>query len=183
MNATLEYPGNRMTNNEANNNTWNPQVNLKPQNQNISNSLQFNNVLEQNAQIKPSTITQENTTMSQNLPSDINRQALLAMQSLRAPQPPMAVPSYAEMPEPQPQPMEPPSMQLPTGLPIAPRPEAAFAQPQPGYAPQAPVQIVRRNLTVAEMIGLLLASTLLLGGIQMVWNLAPKPIINIEWRR
>lgn len=47
---------------------------------------------------------------------------------------------------------------------------------------QPPV-VVRRNLTVAEIIVLFLAACLTVGGIQAILPFIPKPSVNIEWRR
>jgi hypothetical protein len=104
-------------------------------------------------------------------PASINAQALFAMQALQQAQ--------SQIPSPPPLPVAP---QPSAPLPVAPEPMYPAAQPDFSGVVQ-PVQVVRRNLTVAEMIVLLLASTLLLGGIQTIWNVAPKPIVNIEWRR
>lgn len=44
------------------------------------------------------------------------------------------------------------------------------------------VQVVRRNLTVAEMLVVFILSCFFVGGIQLLWNVVPKPSVSIEWR-
>lgn len=43
-------------------------------------------------------------------------------------------------------------------------------------------QIVRRNLTVAEMLVVFVLSCFFVGGVQIAWSYLPKPVISIEWR-
>jgi hypothetical protein len=73
---------------------------------------------------------------------------------------------------------------------IAPEPEAPAADPvaqylqqnvMPSATPQ--VQVVRRSLTIAEVGVLFLAAVLTVSGVQALWSIAPKPVVNIEWRR
>jgi hypothetical protein len=48
-------------------------------------------------------------------------------------------------------------------------------------APQ--VQIVRRNLTVAELGAVFIFAIFAVGAVQAVWSFVPKPIVSVEWRR
>jgi FtsZ-interacting cell division protein ZipA len=78
-----------------------------------------------------------------------------------------------------------------TALPFTqvPRPAVQVRRPDPvqnyqqEVQPQSEVKIVRRNLTVAELIIVLLIAMMGVSGIQFVWGAAPKPQVNIEWKR
>ena len=48
---------------------------------------------------------------------------------------------------------------------------------------QPEVKVVRRNLTVAELIIVFVIAMFGVSAVQFVWNAAPKPQVNIEWRR
>lgn len=48
---------------------------------------------------------------------------------------------------------------------------------------QQQIQVVKRNLTVAEIMVLFVGAVLCVGLAQSVWNAIPKPSVNIEWRR
>lgn len=131
----------------------NPET-MKNVNYSTGISEQFNNILEQRTQL-------------------MNYQ----------PAPQYSIPGQQPaMPYPVPQQAEP--------VPTAPEPEVPAVDPvaqylqqnvMPTAAPQ--VQVVRRSLTIAEMGVLFLAAVLTVSGVQALWSVTPKPVINIEWRR
>jgi hypothetical protein len=147
---------------------WNEITKTPEQNQVNPDLLQFNNVMNKSVHNNPDAMVQSNIDLSmqykqQMMESEGQMETRNnALQSMQPFQPPIQ----------QSAPMQPTTV-----------PPQAFQPMVPEYNPQPPVQVVRRNFTVAEIIGVVLVSTMLLGGIQSVWNVVPKPIINIEWRR
>jgi hypothetical protein len=59
--------------------------------------------------------------------------------------------------------------------------EQYMQQTVPTAPPQ--IQVIKRNLTVAEIMVLFVSAVVCVGLVQTVWNVIPKPSINIEWRR
>ncbi len=64
-----------------------------------------------------------------------------------------------------------------------PRPEPVQNYQQPVINEEPEVRIVRRNLTVAELIAVILIAMIGVSGIQFVWSAIPKPEIEIQWKR
>lgn len=64
----------------------------------------------------------------------------------------------------------------------APGPQAVQSYEQE-VRPQPEVQVVRRNLTVAELIAVLIIAMIGVSAVQFVWDAIPRPQVNIEWKR
>ena len=86
------------------------------------------------------------------------------------PVPPQAVRVAPAAPPQPPVPVQPPG------------PQAVQAYEQE-VRPQQEVQVVRRNLTVAELIAVLIIAMIGVSAVQFVWGAIPKPQVNIEWKR
>jgi hypothetical protein len=110
-----------------------------------------------------------------NLPQGVPVQPNIYQQSVLQPPVPQAPARPVEPPAP------------PQG--VAVRPVAAAPKPTPvqsyqqAVAQEPEVRIVRRNLTVAELIAVILIAMVGLSAVQFVWSTIPKPQVNIEWKR
>lgn len=66
---------------------------------------------------------------------------------------------------------------------IPPKAEREQTYQQSVLPPEPEVRVVRRNLTVAELIGIILIAMVGVSAVQFVWSAIPKPQIEIQWKR
>lgn len=90
-------------------------------------------------------------------------------------------PSVGVAPQP-PQPPQPPVRVVPLQRPPV-RP-AATEQPVEQYQQslEPEVRVVRRNLTVAELLVVILIAMLGVSAVQFAWGAIPKPQIEVQWK-
>jgi hypothetical protein len=62
-------------------------------------------------------------------------------------------------------------------------PVAQYIQQNIATQAMPDVQVVKRSLTIAEVGVLFIAAIIAVSGIQAVWSVVPKPVVSIEWRR